>query len=81
MYFFLVFTKFPNLNKIVVEVYPPNVENWDKIANYPPQCSTKIGTTDIKCAARRRRERLGEFGVALLQVIEFDYKTPHRSRA
>ena len=27
---FLVFTKFPHLNKIVVEVHPPNVENRAK---------------------------------------------------
>ena len=24
-------------------------QNLDKIANYPPQCSTKIGTTGIVC--------------------------------
>ena len=29
--FFLVFTKFLHLNKIVVEVYPPNVENRAKL--------------------------------------------------
>ena len=23
-------------------------QNWGKIANYPPQCSTKIGTTALK---------------------------------
>ena len=27
----LVFTKFPHLNKIVVEVHPPNVENRAKL--------------------------------------------------
>ena len=48
---FLVFTKFPNLNQIVVEVHPPMLkigQNWGKIANYPPQCSTKIGTTVLQ---------------------------------
>ena len=48
--FFLVFTKFSHLNKIVVEVHPPMLklgQNWGKIANYPPQCSTKIDTTDL----------------------------------
>ena len=29
--FSLVFTKFPHLNKIVVEVHPPNVENRAKL--------------------------------------------------
>ena len=29
--FLLVFTKFPHLNKIVVEVHPPNVENRAKL--------------------------------------------------
>ena len=47
--FLLVFTKFPHLNKIVVEVHSPPMlkigRNWGKIANYPPQCSTKISTT------------------------------------
>ena len=42
--FSLVFTKFPHLSKIVVEVHPPNVENRVKL-QIIPQCSTKIGTT------------------------------------
>ena len=29
----------------------------------------------------RRRKRLGEFGIALLHVIEVGYNTPHRRRA
>ena len=34
----------------------------------------------IKCTASPRRDRLGEFGVALLEVIYFGYKTPGRCR-
>ena len=48
LHFFVVFTKFPNLNIIAVGFIPPMMkikQNWGKIANYPPQCSTKIGTT------------------------------------
>ena len=29
----------------------------------------------------RRRKGLGEFGIALLHVIEVGYNTPHRRRA
>ena len=31
-------------------------QNWGKIANYPPQCSTKIGTIDynLRYAAQSR---------------------------
>ena len=41
-----IFTKFPQLNKIVVEVHPPNVENslgqnWGKIANYFPNAQQR----------------------------------------
>ena len=35
----------------------------------------------IKCSADRRRKGLGEFGIALLHVIEVDYNTPHRCPA
>ena len=38
--FFLVFSKFPHMNKIVVEVHLPPMlkigQNWGKIGNYPP---------------------------------------------
>ena len=50
--FLLVFTKFQHLNKIVVEVHPPNVENMAKLQIIPPQCSTKIGTTDSSKTSR-----------------------------
>ena len=42
--FSLVFTKFPHLSKIVVEVHPPMLkigQNWGKIANYPPPMLNK----------------------------------------
>ena len=42
--FLLVFTKFPHLNKIVVEVHPPMLkigQNWGKIANYPPNAQKR----------------------------------------
>ena len=35
-FFSLVFTKFPHLNKIVVEVHPPDVENRAKLKIIPP---------------------------------------------
>ena len=41
----------------------------------------KKNNIKIECATNPRREELGEFGVALLQVIEFGYKTPNRRRA
>ena len=35
----------------------------------------------FKCSVVRRRKGLGEFGIALLHVIEVGYNTPHRRRA
>ena len=37
-----------------------------------------IKNQKIKYSAVRRRKGLGEFGIALLHIIEFSYNTSHR---
>ena len=43
-------------------------QNWGKIANYPPQCSTKICTTAHKPPVVRLCFRLDSFGITGLYV-------------
>ena len=77
LYFFWSLLNFQTWTKSWSRFISPMLkigQNWDKIANYPPQCSAKIGTTDIQCAARRRREGLGEFGVALYRLLNLIIK-------
>ena len=58
--FFLVFTWFAHLNKIVVVVHPVPMlkigQKMGKIANYPPHCSTKIGIPGCEASTVRIKQ-------------------------
>ena len=45
-------------------------QNWDKIANYPPQCSTKIGTLDpVKILVENNASTVCVFSLGLLLLF------------
>ena len=51
-------------------------QNWGKIANYPPQCSTKIGTTDCSCLSTKHFIRffiIQSFRLRLLVLLYFPF--------
>ena len=55
-------------------------QNWGKIANYPPQCSTKICTTVYACTVVRKvlketeTEKTIVFFVTFLSLVAFQLR-------
>ena len=45
-------------------------QNWGKIANYPPRCSTKIGTPDsVKILVENNANTVCAFSLGLLLLF------------